>query len=80
MNIKTKLPTITGIIIILSFSVVSFGIATGYQYYMEATQGIYLVKVIEIKTDSHNCLISAGYAWCPAQNKCVNVIREKCNL
>lgn len=79
MNIRTKLPSITGVIIILFFSVISFGTAVGYQYYMEATQGIYLVRVIEIKTDSHNCLISAGYAWCPTQNKCISVLRDKCN-
>jgi len=29
--------------------------------------------------DSHGCIASAGYSWCPGKNKCLRVWEEACN-
>ena len=32
------------------------------------------------QVDNHGCLLPVGDSWCPTEQKCINILKEKCAL
>ncbi|MFA5392390.1 MAG: hypothetical protein WC306_01700 [Candidatus Paceibacterota bacterium] len=63
----------TPIVIVLIIALLSAGGITGYVFIKNKPP-----KIIGGDTDSHGCLISAGYSWCEAKQKCLRTWEESC--
>jgi hypothetical protein len=61
------------IIIVLIIALLAAGSITGYLFIKNKQP-----KLIGGETDSHSCLIAAGYSWCEAKQKCLRTWEEPC--
>ncbi|MFA5392162.1 MAG: hypothetical protein WC306_00500 [Candidatus Paceibacterota bacterium] len=62
------------IVIVLIITLLAAGGITSYLFIKNKPP-----KIIGGDTDSHGCLISAGYSWCEAKQKCLRTWEESCD-
>jgi len=60
--------------IAISPILIFMAIVAGYNYFSSKQP-----QFVEERTDSHGCLISSGYSWCEAKQKCIKMPEEYCN-